>query len=65
MNKNEIGQNLSVNVNGELIEATKKICCLCGKEYNEYGNNPHPLSEEGMCCNVCDITKVLPARCKE
>jgi hypothetical protein len=37
-------------------------CVLCnGLCENEYGNNPHPLSKTGVCCNVCNI-KVVDAR---
>jgi len=43
----------------------KKICCLCNKEFNGWGNNPEPLKEEGECCSVCDQTKVIPARLKQ
>lgn len=56
------------------------ICCLCGKECEtKYGNNPAPLNGKpyelittsldeidmnDRCCNVCDDTKVIPARIK-
>lgn len=43
--------------------ATAKKCCLCGGEYNGYGNNPEPL-KKGRCCDKCNITKVVPARMK-
>lgn len=37
-------------------------CVLCnGLCENEYGNNPFPLSETGVCCNVCNI-KVVDER---
>lgn len=41
-------------------------CCLCGGEYTYYGNNPSPFFaddiENNRCCNLCDNTKVMPAR---
>ena len=40
----------------------KKICVLCGKEYEGYGNNAQPLSD-GLCCDECN-TKVIEARIK-
>ena len=40
----------------------KNTCCICGKELVGYGNNPSPVKEEGQCCNVCNIDKVIPAR---
>ena len=27
-----------------------------------YGNNPHPLADEGQCCDECNMFKVIPAR---
>ena len=48
----------------------KKICCICGKEFNGYGNNPEPVmpieNEKGVrnyCCDWCDFFVVLAARC--
>lgn len=41
-------------------------CCLCGREFEGYGNNPYPLCEESdyesRCCNDCDSKFVVPAR---
>ena len=47
------------------------ICVLCNEEIkgdvvngmvNVYGNNPHPLADEGRCCDDCNMFKVIPAR---
>lgn len=37
------------------MENTKK-CCLCGKEFIGYGNNPYPLVKEqgAKCCDECN-----------
>ena len=40
----------------------KKTCCLCGKEFEGYGNNPAPLKDSGECCGRCNAEKVIPAR---
>ena len=40
----------------------KKICCLCGEEFEGYGNDPAPLKESGECCDRCNAEKVLPTR---
>lgn len=40
----------------------KKICCICGKEFNNYGNNPYPVKNEGRCCDECNMKYVIPAR---
>ena len=39
-------------------------CCICGEYFTGWGNNPWPISdkEEDRCCDMCDTTKVLPAR---
>lgn len=39
-------------------------CCLCGKSFTGYGNNPYPVDKnpEHRCCDICNVTKVLPAR---
>ena len=36
-------------------------CVLCGEKFNEYGNNPYPLAEEGECCDSCN-NDVIAAR---
>ena len=36
-------------------------CVLCGENFNEYGNNPYPLAEEGECCDSCN-NDVIVAR---
>lgn len=47
--------------------ANMHICCICGKEYNGYGNNPYPVgwdiySEDDRCCDECNRKYVIPAR---
>lgn len=41
-------------------------CVICGGtcEY-KYGNNPAPVKDEGVCCNACNDTIVIPARMDE
>jgi len=39
-----------------------KTCCICGKEFDGYGNNPWPVKEDGCCCDECNVDKVIPAR---
>ena len=34
----------------------KKVCCICGKEYEGYGYNPFPVKEEGCCCQSCNYS---------
>ena len=42
----------------------KKVCCICGKEFEGHGNNPHPIKSEGVCCDECN-KKVIIQRIKE
>jgi len=39
-------------------------CCICGKEFEGYGNNPWPIdeTEDARCCDDCNRKKVVPAR---
>ena len=37
------------------------VCCICGKRFKGYGNNPWPLKEEGRCCDECN-QKVIEER---
>jgi hypothetical protein len=29
-------------------------CCICGKTFNGYGNNPAPVKVSGRCCDRCN-----------
>ena len=39
-------------------------CCLCGKIFMDWGNNPYPVNKDpnARCCDACDRSIVLPAR---
>ena len=42
-----------------------KICGLCSKHYEEFGNNSQPLAaspDVDRCCDDCDAHYVVPAR---
>ena len=34
-------------------EQTHK-CCICGRTFNGWGNNPHPVKDSGRCCDACN-----------
>ena len=36
-------------------------CCICGKQYDNYGNNAKPY-KDGRCCDECNDKLVLPLR---
>lgn len=49
----------------ELDEAIEEhTCCICGKKFTGWGNNPWPVckEEDAICCDDCNWEKVLPAR---
>ena len=39
-------------------------CCICGKIFEGWGNNPYPVSEDpdDRCCDFCNDTQVIPER---
>lgn len=40
-------------------------CCLCGGQYERFGNNPWPASNIDYgerCCHECNSNKVIPMR---
>ena len=39
----------------------EKKCCICGREFNGFGNNANPI-REGNCCDYCNSRFVLPIR---
>lgn len=41
-----------------------KKCCICGKEFVGWGNNPYPVNkdEDARCCDECNGMYVIPAR---
>ena len=36
-------------------------CCICGKEFEGYGNNALPI-KDGTCCDKCNDIFVFPSR---
>ena len=39
-----------------------KKCCICGKEFDGWGNNPWPVKDNGECCDECNFEYVIAAR---
>ena len=39
----------------------EKKCCICGKEFNGFGNNSVPV-RNGTCCDKCNVKFILPGR---
>ena len=37
-------------------------CCICGDDFEGFGNNPAPYKESGKCCDACNRKFVIPAR---
>lgn len=60
--KNINSKSLAVDVQGLAASNEKQVCCICGKEYEGYGNNPYPYKKSGSCCNQCNHDYVIPSR---
>lgn len=60
---NTLGNAKLIVNNNVLTEAKKEkeICCICGEEYDGYGNNAEPY-KAGYCCDACNLKFVIPAR---
>jgi hypothetical protein len=43
----------------------KIICVVCGNKVGNWGHNPQPIKEDGICCDRCNQTVVIPARLLE
>lgn len=44
------------------MEKKTTTCCICGKKFIGWGNNPWPVKFEGECCSDCNAMFVIPAR---
>ena len=45
----------------QVADELKYTCCICGKEFVGWGNNPDPIKKSGRCCDACN-NKVINAR---
>lgn len=46
----------------KIEDAKEKKCCICGKPFVGWGNNPNPIKKSGECCDECNNNYVLQAR---
>lgn len=37
-------------------------CCICGHKFLGYGHNAEPIVSNGICCDKCNFTVVMPRR---
>jgi len=42
-----------------------KVCCICGRKFTGWGNNPYPVTDDGECCDACNSVYVIPARLRQ
>ena len=55
----------NVNAYGIKLHEGKEAeytCCICGDDFEGYGNNPAPYKESGKCCDACNRKFVIPTR---
>lgn len=45
-----------------MSKTNEKTCCICGRKFTGWGNNPYPVKDQGECCNDCNQRHVIPAR---
>ena len=43
-------------------EPRKKVCPICGREFEGYGNNAEPLMYRKPVCDECNFHVVIPTR---
>ena len=51
-------------------KSDEHICCICGKKFTGWGNDPWPVvieedvedGVEAICCDDCNINVVIPKR---
>lgn len=59
-------QGLTTNENSNLGNDSKKnepkVCPICGKKYEGYGNNCFPLCYTEPCCDRCNTDVIIPIR---
>lgn len=49
-----------------MVDFTRQFeCCICGKKFYGFGNNPIPVKPNGECCDSCNYNVVIPARLKQ
>ena len=47
------------------MDKTVKTCCICGKKFIGWGNNPWPVNQKGECRAECNWNTVIPTRLKQ
>lgn len=55
---------IGINAFNEAV-LPKYTCCICGENFEGYGNNPYPYKDEGTCCDACNRKFVIPARLEQ
>lgn len=62
-NYSELFEAAMMNAIFDMVMGNDKegTCCVCGKHYNNYGNNAKPYMQ-GRCCDKCNTTHVMPLR---
>lgn len=50
---------------GATKEAIRKLCALCGEEFDGVGHDAKPIVNDGVCCDRCYEKFIIPANKKE
>ena len=54
-------ESCKAHVESDIARHKGVTCVICNMEYFGYGNNAEPVAE-GICCDPCNETIVLPNR---
>lgn len=49
-------------ITGSVKKDESYRCCICGKTFYDFGNNPYPVKDRGRCCDTCNSKVVIPTR---
>lgn len=58
----KVKQDFEKQLGFKIRNKEARTCCICGKKFYGYGCNANPVVVDGICCDECDATKVIPTR---
>ena len=60
--KEQLARYDTATIRMSAARVPKNKCCFCRETFRGYGNNPHPVLEEGTACDTCNRRIVILAR---
>ena len=62
MKSSRLTMTLKTEKETAMSKTHEKTCCICGRKFTGWGNNPYPMKDQGECCDSCNQRYVIPAR---